>query len=164
MSLDINSLLDSIFSRMALSFFFYTFCIKNRKHMSLLVLDWSSKTLKPVWISEGISQMENRKIVFFDGVCNLCTGSVQWILKRNKKKDLYFSQIGGDTYNLIQKDIPEKFPTIDSILYYNGDVILVESVGYSYSFKIFRLSIFSSYLLSCYPKFIRDFSIDTSQT
>lgn len=125
--------------------------------MSLLVLDWSSKTLKPVWISEGISQMENRKIVFFDGVCNLCTGSIQWILKRNKKKDLYFSQIGGDTYNLIQKDIPEKFPTIDSILYYNGDVILVESEAILTLSKSLDFPYSLLTYLVVIPKFIRDF-------
>ncbi|MCU0825224.1 MAG: DCC1-like thiol-disulfide oxidoreductase family protein [Leptospira sp.] len=125
--------------------------------MSLLVLDWSSKTLKPVWISEGISQMENRKIVFFDGVCNLCTGSVQWILKRNKKKDLYFSQIGGDTYNLIQKDIPENFPTIDSILYYNGNVILVESEAILTLSKSLDFPYSLLTYLVVIPKFIRDF-------
>lgn len=125
--------------------------------MSLLVLDWSSKTLKPVWISEGISQMENRKIVFFDGVCNLCTGSVQWILKRNKKKDLYFSQIGGDTYNQIQKDIPEKFPTIDSILYYNGNVILVESEAILTLSKSLDFPYSLLTYLVVIPKFIRDF-------
>lgn len=125
--------------------------------MSLLVLDWSSKTLKPVWISEGISQMENRKIVFFDGVCNLCTGSVQWILKRNKKKDLYFSQIGGDTYNLIQKDVPENFPTIDSILYYNGNVILVESEAILTLSKSLDFPYSLLTYLVVIPKFIRDF-------
>jgi len=101
--------------------------------------------------------MENRKIVFFDGVCNLCTGSVQWILKRNKKKDLYFSQIGSETYILIQKEIPNQFPEVDSILFYNGSVVLVESDA------ILSLAKFLDfpYPIICYfvivPKFIRDF-------
>ncbi|MCZ8344329.1 MAG: DCC1-like thiol-disulfide oxidoreductase family protein [Leptospira sp.] len=101
--------------------------------------------------------MENRKIVFFDGVCNLCTGSVQWILKRNKKKDLYFSQIGSETYILIQKEIPNQFPEVDSILFYNGSVVLVESDAILSLAK----SLDFPYTIICYfvivPKFIRDF-------
>ncbi|MBI1768046.1 MAG: DUF393 domain-containing protein [Bacteroidetes bacterium] len=36
------------------------------------------------------------KIVLFDGVCNLCSSSVQFILKRNSKKNLKFASLQSD--------------------------------------------------------------------
>jgi len=38
----------------------------------------------------------NQSVVFFDGVCNLCTGSVQFILQHDKKKRLMFSSLQSD--------------------------------------------------------------------
>ncbi len=35
----------------------------------------------------------DKKIVFFDGVCNLCNGFVQFIIKRNTKEDLFFASL-----------------------------------------------------------------------
>lgn len=37
--------------------------------------------------------MKNYSIVLFDGVCNLCSGSVQYILERDKKKIFKFSSL-----------------------------------------------------------------------
>jgi predicted DCC family thiol-disulfide oxidoreductase YuxK len=36
---------------------------------------------------------DDSQIVFFDGVCNLCEGTVQFLLKRNKKKNLMFASL-----------------------------------------------------------------------
>lgn len=36
----------------------------------------------------ALSGLENKKIILFDGVCNLCNNSVQFIIKRDKK-DLF---------------------------------------------------------------------------
>jgi predicted DCC family thiol-disulfide oxidoreductase YuxK len=35
----------------------------------------------------------NKQIVYFDGVCNLCQGTVQFLLKRNRKKNLLFASL-----------------------------------------------------------------------
>lgn len=32
-------------------------------------------------------------IVFFDGVCNLCNGSVQWIIRHDRKQLFYFASL-----------------------------------------------------------------------
>ena len=37
----------------------------------------------------------NKKIVLFDGVCNLCSNSVQFILKRDKKNQFIFGSLQG---------------------------------------------------------------------
>lgn len=39
--------------------------------------------------------MEAKKIVLFDGLCNLCDRSVQFIIKRDKRKEFYFASLQG---------------------------------------------------------------------
>lgn len=37
--------------------------------------------------------MNNKPVILFDGVCNLCSGSVQFILKRDKEKKFRFAPL-----------------------------------------------------------------------
>lgn len=37
--------------------------------------------------------MENNPIILFDGVCNLCNGSVQFVLKHDKQKHFRFAAL-----------------------------------------------------------------------
>ncbi|EOQ87898.1 PF04134 family protein [Leptospira yanagawae serovar Saopaulo str. Sao Paulo = ATCC 700523] len=70
--------------------------------------------------------LEKRKIVFFDGVCHLCMGSVQFLLKHNPSESLLFSSIGSKTYlELVPKSQETSLP--DSILYWKEGNLLVES-------------------------------------
>jgi predicted DCC family thiol-disulfide oxidoreductase YuxK len=39
--------------------------------------------------------MEEKKIVLFDGVCNLCNRSVQFIIKRDRRKQFHFASLQG---------------------------------------------------------------------
>lgn len=41
--------------------------------------------------------MSSKYIVLFDGVCNLCNGSVQFIMKRDRKKKFLFGSLQGKT-------------------------------------------------------------------
>jgi len=65
-------------------------------------------------------------VVFYDGVCNLCNSTVQFILKRDKKKSYFFSQIGGETYQKLLEKHP-KFRTVDSILFYHKKKLYAKS-------------------------------------
>ena len=40
--------------------------------------------------------MENKKIVFFDGVCNFCNSTVDFIWNNNKKRNLYYASLQSD--------------------------------------------------------------------
>ncbi|MEC7864086.1 MAG: DCC1-like thiol-disulfide oxidoreductase family protein [Bacteroidota bacterium] len=40
--------------------------------------------------------MKNRKIVFFDGVCNFCNVAVDFVWKRNKRRNLYYASLQSD--------------------------------------------------------------------
>lgn len=65
--------------------------------------------------------MSDQPIVLFDGVCNLCTRSVQFIIRRDKKKQFRFASLQGDTGQSIlqQFDLPlDDFNSF--ILFENG--------------------------------------------
>jgi predicted DCC family thiol-disulfide oxidoreductase YuxK len=40
--------------------------------------------------------METTPVIYFDGVCNLCSGAVQFILKHDKKEIFRFASLQGD--------------------------------------------------------------------
>ena len=69
--------------------------------------------------------MENNKIILlFDGVCNLCNGFVQFILKRNKKRNIYFGALQSESGQRLLKErgLPcDKFETL--IVLTNGSIL-----------------------------------------
>ncbi len=63
----------------------------------------------------------NKKIILFDGVCNLCNGSVVFIIKRDKKDVFRFAAIQSEEgQELIQKYNIDT-SKIDSILLLDGE-------------------------------------------
>jgi predicted DCC family thiol-disulfide oxidoreductase YuxK len=55
--------------------------------------------------------MEHRAVVLFDGVCNLCDQSVQFILKRDKKGYFQFASLQSEAGQQILKE--NNLPTDD---------------------------------------------------
>jgi predicted DCC family thiol-disulfide oxidoreductase YuxK len=67
----------------------------------------------------------NMPIVFFDGVCNLCNGSVQWIIKRDNKNIFHFAALQSVTAEqLLGKNAMQQF---------NGVVLLLNNKLYTKS-------------------------------
>jgi predicted DCC family thiol-disulfide oxidoreductase YuxK len=65
--------------------------------------------------------VNDKAVILFDGVCNLCSGSVQFILKRDKEKKFLFASLqSGYGENLLkQLELPSN--TFNSfILFENG--------------------------------------------
>jgi len=56
--------------------------------------------------------------IFFDGVCNLCNGAVDFVLKRDKKGVFKFASLQSDVANDI---IPDDLKEVDSIILYKSD-------------------------------------------
>ncbi|HET53826.1 MAG TPA: DUF393 domain-containing protein [Ignavibacteria bacterium] len=70
--------------------------------------------------------LENKKIILFDGVCNLCNGSVNFLIKRDFKKVFNFSPLQSDYGKLITEklNIPKQ---IDSIILVINDEYYLKS-------------------------------------
>jgi predicted DCC family thiol-disulfide oxidoreductase YuxK len=60
----------------------------------------------------------DKKIILFDGVCNLCNTSVQYIIKNDKKDVFRFVSLQSDLGQEIQKHIGILNRNIDSIVLY----------------------------------------------
>lgn len=100
---------------------------------------------------------KNKKIILFDGVCNLCNSAVQFIIERDKKDVFRFVALQSDLGKEICNYIAVDFEKIDSIILYEpgiayylkSDAALKIATEFN-SFYIF-LSIFK-----IFPKGIRD--------
>ena len=65
-------------------------------------------------------------IVFFDGVCNLCNGAVDWLVKRDRQHRIQYASLQGSTAaKMVPDHLTEGDP--DSILVWTDGVVLVRS-------------------------------------
>lgn len=102
-----------------------------------------------------------KKLVLFDGVCNLCDASVQYIIKHDKKDLFRFTALQGELGEQILKKFNIDRTKTDSILLYS------EEQGISYkstaALKIasklgFPINLMSIFLIV--PAFIRNWVYD----
>lgn len=61
-----------------------------------------------------------RRIILFDGVCNFCDSSVQFIIKRDPKRNYKFAPLQGDTGKKLLKEFGLS-ENLDSIVYIEGN-------------------------------------------
>ena len=75
------------------------------------------------------------KIVFFDGYCNLCNASVDYFIRHNKTKNLYFSSLQGQQAKALglEEDL-ESFIFWDQGKVYKYSTAVFELIPYIQSF------------------------------
>jgi len=104
-----------------------------------------------------VKNVENKSIILFDGVCNLCNNSVQFIIKRDQKNQFLFSSLQSDACQDILLQFQLKNSKLRSIVLIENGVIFEKSTAI---LKIVRhLPNFwkLNYAFIIVPKFIRDF-------
>jgi predicted DCC family thiol-disulfide oxidoreductase YuxK len=71
----------------------------------------------------------NKKIVLFDGVCNLCSNSVQFILQRDKKNQFLFGSLQGKAGQeyLVTFNLPAD--TFNSFMLIEGGTLYTRSTA-----------------------------------
>jgi len=96
-------------------------------------------------------------IIFFDGVCNLCNSSVNFIIKRDRKNIFYFASLQSDVAkDILGKNYPSS-GTFDTILYLENNKL------FTYSTAILRIGkklpfpypLFYAFIIV--PPFIRNY-------
>ena len=66
---------------------------------------------------------QNEVILFFDGVCGLCNGLVDWLLPRDKHQRMKFSTLQGTTAKaLLPVALTQDLDTV--VVWYRGKVLL----------------------------------------
>jgi len=99
--------------------------------------------------------MDPKPIVLFDGVCNLCSGSVQFILKRDKKNVFQFASLQSNPGQELLKKFNLPADTFNSFVLVEGENIYTRSTA---ALRIARnLNGWKwLYAFRIVPKFIRD--------
>lgn len=70
-----------------------------------------------------------QSIILFDGVCNLCNSSVQFVLRHDKKKRFLFSSLQSDAALKLLLQLNVKNSKLDSIVLIEGNKIYDKSTA-----------------------------------
>jgi len=103
-----------------------------------------------------MNKIKEKPIIFFDGVCNLCNSSIQFILKRDTNELFLFSSLQSDAakdillqYNLENFDLSSIILLENGVIYQKSTAILKITKKLSGIYKY-------GYAFIIIPKFIRD--------
>lgn len=70
---------------------------------------------------------ERAPIVFFDGTCGFCNRSVRWILRHDRRGELLFAPLQGETYAAL--DMPGKPDDLRSMVVLDAGRLWTRSSG-----------------------------------
>lgn len=98
----------------------------------------------------------NQKIVLFDGVCNLCSSSVQFILKKDKKNQFLFGSLQGQTGQQYLKKFNLPADTFNSFMLVENNKLYTRSAAALRMLKHLGGAWSLGYAFTIVPEFIRD--------
>ena len=87
--------------------------------VGMLMIHWF--TLDPEWFRSPRKLVGKKNIVFFDGVCAMCSGTVKFLIREDVNKMLHYAPLQGEAFNEINDP-----PVQKSIL---SSIVFVESFG-----------------------------------
>ena len=102
--------------------------------------------------------MQNKNIIFFDGVCELCDWFVNFVFKRDSKKQFLYAPLQGETAQSYLKK--EDILGFKSIIFYHQGKILKESPALKaimkklYPHWAFLLAILPNLIFNLFYRFI----------
>jgi predicted DCC family thiol-disulfide oxidoreductase YuxK len=107
-----------------------------------------------------MNNFEGKSIIFFDGVCNLCNSSVNFIIKHDKKKQFLFASLQSDAAKEILLQYNSKKINLDSIVLLDNGKLFEKSTAALRISKHLNYGLFLLYIFIIIPTFIRDYLYD----
>lgn len=98
----------------------------------------------------------DKSIILFDGVCNLCNSSVNFIIKHDSKEHFLFASLQSDAAKEILLHYNYENLNINSIILIENGIIYKKSTAVLKISKSLNGIISTSYLFIIVPKFLRD--------
>ncbi len=98
----------------------------------------------------------NQPIIFFDGVCNLCNSSVQFVIKHDTQKKFTFASLQSDAAKEILLQFGEKNYQLDSIILIDSNEMYSKSSAVLRVLKLLGGFYSLLYLFIIIPKPFRD--------
>ncbi|HLT52996.1 MAG TPA: DUF393 domain-containing protein [Flavobacteriaceae bacterium] len=108
-----------------------------------------------------VSIPENKQLILFDGVCNLCNNSVQFVIKRDKKNQFLFAPLQGKAGKEVIEEFKIDTTKVDSIILYTPlkGISYKSTAALKVASKLgFPVSLMSVFLIV--PGFIRNWVYD----
>lgn len=100
---------------------------------------------------------DKKQILLFDGVCNLCNASVQFVLRRDKNAKIVFAALQSDIAKKLLIDNPEYITDLHSIvLIKNGSVLDGSTAALHVAKELPAAWPLLYYFFIWWPKAIRD--------
>ncbi len=93
-------------------------------------------------------------VIYFDGICNLCNGTIQYVIKRDKKKLFCFAALQSKSGEALLKNHNTILP--DSIILVYGNKLYVKSDAVLMIARLLAGVYSLAVVLYVVPKFIRD--------
>jgi predicted DCC family thiol-disulfide oxidoreductase YuxK len=78
--------------------------------------------------------MDQKPVIFFDGVCNFCNGAIRFIIKRDKKRQFLFAPLQGKT----GRELLERFNLAPNVI--NTFILLEKDKVYTKSTAALRVA------------------------
>jgi predicted DCC family thiol-disulfide oxidoreductase YuxK len=104
--------------------------------------------------------MTPNHLVIFDGVCNLCNGTVQFIIRHDKKKRFSFASNQSDAGQKVLEQAGFAAMSQSSVVYVRHGVAHVKSKAALLILKDLGCCWNFFYILIVVPAFVRDFIYD----
>lgn len=100
------------------------------------------------------------RIILFDGVCNFCDASVQWLIKKDTKQLFRFASLQSDVGKQLLQTHHLDVADVDSIVYIISGKAYIKSTAIIYILKDLGRGWKLFLLTFIIPKRIRDFLYD----
>ncbi len=105
--------------------------------------------------------LPDKKIILFDGVCNLCNSFVQFVIKYDKKDVFRFAALQSNIGKEIIQYIGIENKNIDSVVFYDvtGEYAIKSDAAIEILVNLGGIFYYSKYL-NVFPKYFIDFVYD----
>lgn len=100
--------------------------------------------------------MIKKPIILFDGVCNLCNGAVQFIIRHDPNEKFLFASLQGETGQQILKQFGLPFSDFNSFVLLQDDKIFSKSTGALKVARQLKGAWKLLYIFIIVPRFMRD--------
>ncbi len=97
-----------------------------------------------------------KPLILFDGVCNLCNSSVQFIIKNDPEGYFKFASLQSETGQRILEQFNMKKDNFDTFILYENGQIYTKSTGVLRVLKNLKNYYRFFYIFIVIPSFIRD--------
>lgn len=103
-----------------------------------------------------MDNFENKSIILFDGVCNLCNASVNFVIKHDKKAQFLFASFQSDAAKEIMLHSNLKNLNLDSIVLIDDGKIYEKSTAILIIARLLNSGYKLFYFFIVIPKSVRD--------